>query len=45
MAKPNEGDISAAAKVVDDYDAIHRVLELCTEGEAKGIASPTRLHS
>src|SRR5918993_1311156 len=36
MAQPNEGNIGVAANVVDDYDAIHRVLELCTEGEAKG---------
>ena len=36
MAQPNEGNIGVAANVGDDYDAIHRVLELCTEGEAKG---------
>lgn len=37
MAQPNEGNIGvSAANVVDDYDAIHRVLQLCTEGEAKG---------
>src|SRR5918912_2962530 len=35
MAQANEGDIGVA-NVVDDYDAISRVLELCTEGEAKG---------
>ena len=27
------------ASVVDDYDAISRVLQLCTEGEAKGDVS------
>ena len=36
MAQANEGNIGLAANVVDDYDAISRVLELCTEGEAKG---------
>jgi len=36
MAQANEGNIGVAANVVDDYDAIHRVLQLCTEGEAKG---------
>src|SRR5919199_2649647 len=35
MAQANEGNI-AVANVVDDYDAISRVLQLCTEGEAKG---------
>ena len=42
MAQPNEGDIGVAANVVDDYDAIHRVLELCTEGEAKGDVAKLR---
>jgi hypothetical protein len=42
MAQPNEGDISVAANVVDDYDAIHRVLQLCTEGEAKGDVAKLR---
>src|SRR5215212_3338674 len=36
MAQANEGDIGLAPYVVDDYDAIHRVLQLCTEGEARG---------
>ena len=31
----NEGDIGVA-NVVDDYDAITRVAQLCTEGEAEG---------
>jgi hypothetical protein len=35
MSQANEGNIGVA-KVVDDYDAICRVLQLCTEGEAKG---------
>src|ERR687898_3069279 len=35
MARANEGKI-AVADVVGDYDAICRVLQLCTEGEAKG---------
>ena len=38
MAQANEGDIGVA-NVVDDYDAISRVLQLCTEGEAKGDVS------
>ncbi|MCA1730639.1 MAG: nuclear transport factor 2 family protein [Actinobacteria bacterium] len=42
MAQANEGNIGLAAKVVDDYDAIHRVLELCTEGEAKGDVAKLR---
>ena len=36
MAQANEGNIGVAADVVSDYDAICRVLQLCTEGEAKG---------
>ena len=42
MAQANEGNLGVAAKVVDDYDAIHRVLQLCTEGEAKGDAAKLR---
>ena len=42
MAQPNEGNIGVAANVVDDYDAIHRVLQLCTEGEAKGDVAKLR---
>jgi hypothetical protein len=35
MARANEDKI-AVADVVSDYDAICRVLQLCTDGEAKG---------
>src|SRR4028118_390767 len=35
MAQAREGH-AGAQDVVSDYDAIRRVLELCTEGEAKG---------
>ena len=35
MAQAKEGHAGATG-VVDDYDAICRVLQLCTEGEAKG---------
>src|SRR4051794_1693521 len=42
MAQANEGNIGVSAKVVDDYDAIHRVLQLCTEGEAKGDVAKLR---
>src|SRR5215210_6638320 len=42
MAQANEGSISLTPKVVDDYDAIHRVLQLCTEGEAKGDVAKLR---
>jgi hypothetical protein len=42
MAQANEGNIGVAANVVDDYDAIHRVLQLCTEGEAKGDVTKLR---
>ena len=42
MAQANEGSIGLAPKVVDDYDAIHRVLQLCTEGEAKGDVAKLR---
>ena len=31
MAQSNEGNIGVTS-MVDDYDAIHRVLQLCTEG-------------
>jgi hypothetical protein len=33
---------SEPASVVDDYDAISRVLQLCTEGEAKGDVAKLR---
>src|SRR5919205_4622653 len=42
MVQPNEDNIGVAPNAVDDYDAIHRVLELCTEGEAKGDVSKLR---
>ena len=42
MSQANEGNIGVAANVVDDYDAIHRVLQLCTEGEAKGDVAKLR---
>jgi hypothetical protein len=42
MAQANEGHIGIAANVVDDYDAISRVLQLCTEGEAKGDVAKLR---
>ena len=35
MAQANEANLGVA-KVVDDYDAICRVLQLCTDGESKG---------
>ena len=41
MARANEGKI-AVADVVSDYDAICRVLQLCTEGEAKGDVAKLR---
>src|SRR5919106_2240869 len=41
MAQTNEVNTSAA-DVVDDYDAICRVLQLCTEGEAKGDVAKLR---
>ena len=41
MAQANEGNVGVAS-VVDDYDAIHRVLQLCTEGEAKGAVAKLR---
>ena len=42
MAQANEGNIGVAADVVEDYDAICRVLQLCTEGEAKGDVAKLR---
>ena len=42
MAQANEGPTGAAADVVDDYDAICRVLQLYTEGEAKGDVTKLR---
>src|SRR4051812_29721388 len=42
MTQANEGNIGVAANMVDDYDAIHRVLQLCTEGEAKGDVAKLR---
>ena len=42
MAQPNEGHIGLAADVVDDYDAICRVAQLCTEGEATGDVAKLR---
>ena len=36
MAQAKEVNTASAADVVGDYDAICRVLQLCTEGEAKG---------
>jgi hypothetical protein len=42
MAQADEGNIGIAANVVDDYDAISRVLQLCTEGEAKGDVAKLR---
>jgi Putative lumazine-binding len=41
MAQANEGN-TGVADVVDDYDAISRVLQLCTEGEAKGDVAKLR---
>src|SRR4028118_2368711 len=41
MAQANEGNIGVTS-VVDDYDVIHRVLQLCTEGEAKGDVAKLR---
>src|SRR3954463_12299979 len=42
MAQADQGNIGVAANVVDDYDAICRVLQLCTEGEAKGDVTKLR---
>src|SRR5918999_4036290 len=41
MAQANEGNTSAA-DVVRDYDAICRVVQLCTDGEAKGDVAKLR---
>ena len=41
MTQANEGNVGVTS-VVDDYDAIHRVLQLCTEGEAKGDVAKLR---
>jgi hypothetical protein len=41
MGQAREGPTGAAG-VVDDYDAICRVLQLCTEGEAKGDVAKLR---
>src|SRR5919206_2866776 len=41
MAQADEGNLDVA-NVVDDYDAISRVLQLCTEGEAKGDVAKLR---
>lgn len=42
MAQANEGNIGVAADVVNDYDAISRVLQQCSEGEAKGDVAKLR---
>ena len=42
MAQANEGNIGVAADVVDDYDAICRVVQLMSEGEAKGDVAKLR---
>ena len=41
MAQADEANTGTAG-VVDDYDAICRVLQLCTEGEAKGDVAKLR---
>jgi hypothetical protein len=41
MAQAKEGH-TGAADVVDDYDAICRVVQLCTDGEAKGDVAKLR---
>src|SRR5215204_3006016 len=41
MAQAKEGP-TGAAEVVGDYDAICRVLQLCTDGEAKGDVAKLR---
>jgi hypothetical protein len=41
MDQAKEGHTQSAS-VVDDYDAICRVLQLCTEGEAKGDVAKLR---
>src|ERR687897_2373759 len=42
MAQANEGNSGVAADVVGDYDEICRVVQLCTEGEAKGDVAKLR---
>src|SRR5918911_4612054 len=42
MAQAREGHSGAAADVISDYDAICRVAQLCTEGEAKGNVAKLR---
>src|SRR5215210_2070270 len=43
MAQANEkANTGVAADVVSDYDAICRVLQLCTDGEAKGDVAKLR---
>src|SRR5215203_4194724 len=43
MAQANEkANTGVAADVVGDYDAICRVLQLCTDGEAKGDVAKLR---
>jgi hypothetical protein len=42
MAQEKEGHTGTTADVVGDYDAICRVLGLCTEGEAKGDVAKLR---
>ena len=41
MTQANEGN-TVAADMVDDYDAICRALQLCTDGEAKGDVAKLR---
>ena len=41
MSQAKEGH-TGTASVVSDYDAISRVLQLCTEGEAKGDGAKLR---
>jgi hypothetical protein len=41
MAEAKEGH-TGSASVVDDFDAISRVLQKCTEGEAKGDVAKLR---
>ena len=42
MTQAKEGHTGTVADVVADYDAICRVLQLCTEGEAKGDVAKLR---
>ena len=41
MTQANEGNVGVTS-VVDDYDAICRTLQLCTDGEAKGDVAKLR---